>query len=105
MLQIYSQTDGSYMGSPEMSPLYSIVNALTQTAAAIILIHASPLLLSFSISLSFLSSSRLLPLSRINLLSFLSIPHPIPLRSNTGTPTNTSTHTHTKTQLTLVKAL
>lgn len=103
MLQIYSQTDGSYMGSPEMSPLYSIVNALTQTAAAIILIHAAPLLLSFCISLSFLSSSRLLPLSRINLLSFLYIPHPIPLLSNTGTLTHASTHTHT--QLTLVKAL
>lgn len=101
MLQIYSQTDGSYMGSPEMSPLYSIVNALTQTAAAIILIHASPLQLSFCISFSFLSPSLLLPLSRINLLSFLSILHPIPLLSNTGTLAHASTHP----QFTLVKAL
>lgn len=31
LLQIYNQTDGIYMGSPEMSPLYSIVNALTQS--------------------------------------------------------------------------
>lgn len=36
--QIYNQADGSYMGSPEMSPLYSIVNALTQTGATITLI-------------------------------------------------------------------
>lgn len=41
ILQIYKQTDGSYMGSPEMSPLYGIVNALAQTAAAIILFLAS----------------------------------------------------------------
>lgn len=60
ILQIYSQTDGSYMGSPEMSPLYSIVNALTQTAAAIILILASPPLLRSCIQLSFLPSSCLL---------------------------------------------
>lgn len=50
LLQIYNQTDGSYMGSPEMSPLYSIVNALTQTAAAITLILA--FLLSFSLAFS-----------------------------------------------------
>lgn len=44
--RIYSQTDGSYMGSPEMSPLYSTVNALTQTAATITLILPfSPLVL------------------------------------------------------------
>lgn len=41
ILQIYKRTDGSYMGSPEMSPLYGIVNALAQTAAAIILLLAS----------------------------------------------------------------
>lgn len=41
ILQIYKRTDGSYMGSPEMSPLYGVVNALAQTAAAIILFLAS----------------------------------------------------------------
>lgn len=41
ILHIYKRTDGSYMGSPEMSPLYSAVNALAQTAAAIILFLAS----------------------------------------------------------------
>lgn len=41
ILQIYDQTDGSYMGSSEMSSLYSIVNALTQTATTIILILTS----------------------------------------------------------------
>lgn len=45
ILQIYRRTDGSYMGSPEMSPLYGVVNALAQTAAAIILLlRLNPLL-------------------------------------------------------------
>lgn len=62
LLQIYNQTDGSYMGSPEMSPLYSIVNALTQTAATITLILA--FLLSFSLVFSpSLSISSCLPSS------------------------------------------
>lgn len=61
LLQIYNQTDGSYMGSPEMSPLYSIVNALTQTATTITLILS--FLISFS--LEFPSSlSSCLPSSR-----------------------------------------
>lgn len=59
LLQIYNQTDGSYMGSPEMSSLYSIVNALTQTAATITLILS--VFLSYSVAFApfslFLSGS------------------------------------------------
>lgn len=60
ILQIYNQPDGSYIGSPEMSPVYSIVNALSQTAATIILVlvPASLLVLySPSICLSSLDQS------------------------------------------------
>lgn len=89
ILQIYSQTDGSYMGSPEMSPLYSIVNALTQTAAAIILILASPPLLRSCIPLSFLPSSCLL--SSPGSISFLPFLFHI---LSAFCLTHTHTHTH-----------
>lgn len=99
-----------------MSPLYSIVNALTQTAAAIILIHASPLLLSYCISLAFLCSSRLLPLARsISFLSFLfhilflfgltQAQLRIPAHTRVLAGACVRTHTHPHSQLTSVKAL
>ena len=59
LLQIYNQTDGSYMGSPEMSPLYSIVNALTQTATTITLILAFLLSFGFAFPLFLPSSSAI----------------------------------------------
>lgn len=68
LLQIYNQTDGSYMGSPEMSPLYSIVNALTQTAVTITLILF--FLRSFSLAFSLLSPCLLSSLDQSLFFSF-----------------------------------
>jgi len=88
LLQIYNQTDGSYMGSPEMSPLYSIVNALTQTAATIILspfpfvVH-SPLFLSSCLPSS-LDQSLFLPLR-------LPASYPVSVSHGTNVPTHTLT--------------
>lgn len=91
ILQIYNQTDGSYMGSPEMSPLYSIVNALTQTAATIILILASPFSFSLVFSL-FLSSCLPSSLDQSLFLPFrLSASYPVSVSQRTNVPP----HTHT----------
>lgn len=90
LLQIYNQTDGSYMGSPEMSPLYSIVNALTQTAATITLILS--FLLSFSLVFSLFLSSCL-PSSRDQSL-FLPFPS-LSILSCFCLAQNKCAHTHT----------
>lgn len=94
VLQIYSQTDGSYMGSPEMSPLYSIVNALTQTATAIISILTSLLAPSALHSPVFFLPVCRLPW--INLSSSLSVSqHPILFLSRTEQmPPPSPPHTH-----------
>ena len=91
--QSYNQTDGSYIGSPEMSPLYSIVNALTQTAAAIILILASVLSLGHAFSPFPFIPPAFLPGS-MSISPFLSIRSCFHLSDNKCTPTIANTHTH-----------
>lgn len=80
LLQIYNQTDGSYMRSPEMSPLYSFVTAFAQTDTAITFIPLIPtsffspphsLVQSFSSSLCLPSSARSISISHPSLSFFI----------------------------------
>lgn len=80
LLQIYNQTDGSYMRSPEMSPLYSFVTALAQTDTAITFVPFIPasffslllsLVQSFPSSLCLPSSARSISISLPSLSFFI----------------------------------
>lgn len=76
ILQIYEQTDGSYMGSSEMSPLYSIVHALTQTATTIILTLTSLLPCGLVFPLPVCHLPRSLPTVSQHPTLFLSMQRP-----------------------------